>query len=315
MIITCMAIFFTTANTIFLSILLQAVPFMLLGSMISSILHIFVSDQFVVKIFPNKNGLGFLTALFGGLVFPVCECASVPVITGLMKKGVSMPVAVTFMLAAPILNPISIMATLYAFPDNPSIAFYRVLFGLITAAGIGVLLVFYPASKYLKETKPSFEGGKDGADTFEAITEGAESYLSFPEKLEELFLHTGTEFFTAGRYLVLGALVTALIRTGVPGTFFTSFTEGRSLGGILIMMLFAFLFSACSTSDAFIARSFYGNFSLFSIMGFLVFGPMMDIKNIFMLLSFFKKRFVFELTVIITVINLIFISALGFIFL
>ena len=59
-----MAIFFTTANTIFLSILLQAVPFMLLGSMISSILHIFVSDQFVVKIFPNKNGLGFLTALF-----------------------------------------------------------------------------------------------------------------------------------------------------------------------------------------------------------------------------------------------------------
>ena len=101
-----MQVFLATANTIFLSILLQAIPFMLLGTMISSILHIFISDQFVIKVFPDKNGLGFLTALFGGILFPVCECAAVPVITGLMKKGVSMPVAITFMLAAPIVNPL-----------------------------------------------------------------------------------------------------------------------------------------------------------------------------------------------------------------
>ena len=83
---------------------------------------------------------------------------------------------------------------------------------------------------------------------------------------------------------------------------------------MLIMMLFAFIFSACSTSDAFIARSFYGDFSVFSIMGFLVYGPMMDIKNIFMLLSVLKKRFVIELVIIITVMNIIFISAMGSIF-
>lgn len=310
-----MQVFLATANTIFLSILLQAIPFMLLGAMISSILHIFISDQFVIKVFPDKNGLGFLTALFGGILFPVCECAAVPVITGLMKKGVSMPVAITFMLAAPIINPISIMSTLYAFPDNPQIAFYRVLFGIITAAGISALLLFYPKAKYLKEIGGTFSDNTEHGIQSISLDGSMEAYLSFPAKLQEMFLHTGTEFFTAGRYLILGALVTALIRTGVPGNFFASFTENHSYGGIIIMMLFAFLFSACSTSDAFIARSFYGSFSLFSIMGFLVFGPMMDIKNIFMLLSFFKKKFVLELVLIIIIMNLIFISAMGFVFL
>lgn len=301
-----MVSFFYVVNTIFLSILLQALPFMLIGAMISSMLHVFISDQFVVKIFPEKNGVGFLTAIAGGLIFPVCECASVPVITGLMKKGVAMPVAVTFMLAAPIVNPISIMSTLYAFPDNPLIALYRVLFGIITSAGIGFLLLCYPKTKYLKDT--------DDFDV-KTCTDGMEIYLNFSYKIEKMFLHTNKEFFTAGKYLILGAFITALIRTLVPADFFAMFNKTHSHTGILIMMLFSFLFSACSTSDAFIARSFYGAFSLTSIMGFLVYGPMMDIKNIFMLLSFFKKRFVFELVIIITVINIIFISAMGFIFL
>lgn len=302
--------FISILNTIFLSILLQALPFMLFGSMISSILHIFISDKFIVKIFPSKNGIGFITALFGGLVFPVCECASVPVISGLMKKGVAMPIAVTFMLAAPVLNPISIMSTLYAFPDKPIITVYRILFAVVTAGAIGCLLLFYPKSKYFKE-----ECHIHSNHCCCGCAENNEAHGSFGKKLIEMFLHTGEEFFSVGRYLILGAFITAVIRAGVPVDFFTKFTTGNSYIGIAIMMLFAFLFSACSTSDAFIARSFYGSFSLFSIMGFLVFGPMMDIKNIFMLLSFFKKRFVIELVIIITVVNFIFVTALGFIFL
>lgn len=307
--------FISILNTVFLSILLQALPFMLLGAIISSILHVFISDAFVVKIFPNKNGLGFATALFGGLVFPVCECASVPVISGLMKKGVAMPIAVTFMLAAPVLNPISIMSTLYAFPDKPVIAVYRILFAVITAGAIGVLLLFYPKTKYFKE-----DSHHDCCCHTHSCNCGCEhtgntERLNFGKKLIEMFLHTGKEFFSAGRYLILGAFVTAVVRAGIPADFFIKFTAGNSYTGIVMMMFFAFLFSACSTSDAFIARSFYGSFSLFSIMGFLVFGPMMDIKNIFMLLSFFKKRFVIELVIIITVINFIFVTALGFIFL
>lgn len=306
--------FITTSNTIFLSILLQAIPFMLLGIIISSILHIFVSDNFIVKVFPGKHGIGFLTAIFGGLIFPVCECATVPILSGLVKKGVAMPIAITFMLAAPILNPISIMATLYAFPEQPMTAIYRVIFGIVTAASTGILLVFYPKNEYLKEITDEHNCSYNSFGC-SCLGSHNHSQSSFIEKLKEIFLHSGTEFFKVGPYLILGALLTALIRTGVPGNFFGKFNEAHSLDGILIMMLFAFIFSACSTSDAFIARSFYGNFSLFSIMGFLVYGPMMDIKNIFMLLSIFKRRFVIDLTIIITVMNIIFISAMGFIFL
>jgi len=305
--------FISTTNTIFLSILLQAFPFMLLGIVISSILHVFISGNFIVKVFPSRHGLGFLTAVFGGLVFPVCECASVPVLSGLIKKGVIMPIAVTFMLAAPILNPISIMATLYAFPESPMIAVYRIILGIVTAASIGILLLFYPKNEYLKEDIENDNHCSCGCnceDSCSASHGSGQRY--FIENLKEMFLHSGAEFFNVGPYFILGALFTSLIRAGVPSNFFIQFNESHFLSGILIMMLFAFIFSACSTSDAFIARSFYGTFSLFSIMGFLVYGPMMDIKNIFMLLSIFKKRFVIELTIIITIMNIIFISAMSF---
>ncbi len=125
---------FATFNTVFFSIILQAFPFLLLGTIISSALHIFVSDNFIVKAFPKKWGLGLFTALFIGLLFPVCECATVPVMKRLIQKGVPVPVAVTLMLAAPIINPISIMSTLYAFPQTPIVAFYRVFFGLLTGS-------------------------------------------------------------------------------------------------------------------------------------------------------------------------------------
>ena len=113
-----MQAFFSTIHTVFTGIVLQAVPFMLLGALLSSTLYAFVPDRLLIKIFPKKYGIGFLTALFAGSLFPVCECAAVPLMRSLIKKGVAMPIAVTFMLASPIVNPISIVSTLYAFPQH-----------------------------------------------------------------------------------------------------------------------------------------------------------------------------------------------------
>ncbi|SHI19861.1 CobW/HypB/UreG, nucleotide-binding domain [Sporanaerobacter acetigenes DSM 13106] len=107
---------FEAFNMIFIGMLIQAFPFMLVGMFVSSIIQVFISNETIVKIFPTKFGLGFLTAMFGGILFPVCECAIVPVTVRLVKKGVALPVAVTFMLSAPIINPIVIASTLYAFP-------------------------------------------------------------------------------------------------------------------------------------------------------------------------------------------------------
>ena len=306
---------------------------MLLGALLSSALYAFVPDRLLIKIFPKKYGIGFLTALFAGTLFPVCECAAVPLMRSLIKKGVAMPIAVTFMLASPIVNPISIVSTLYAFPQQPSVAFYRLGFGLLIACAIGLLLLFYPEEKYLKEdfdkeppAQPHSLGDAAAAfrlatgrsaqnsrsepqsDNFDGIT--AESKVHrLQAKVYALLMHTCSEFFTTGPFLILGAFITALIRAAVPQELF-SITSGSAAGSLLVMMLFAFVFSACSTSDAFIARSFLNRFSFGSILGFLVYGPMMDIKNLFMLLSLFKKRFVIELTLIITVVNFIGISVL-----
>ena len=334
-----MTAFFSTIHTVFTGIALQAVPFMLLGALLSSVLYAFVPDRLLIRIFPKKYGLGFLTALFAGVLFPVCECAAVPLMRSLMKKGVAMPIAVTFMLASPIVNPISIISTLYAFPQQPSVAVYRLCFGLLIAFGIGLLLLFYPEEKYLKEDfdmEPAAQSNTlAGADTTFRLATGRTASQNVysgaqPDffndaaaggrvrwvqaKLYTLLMHTCSEFFTAGPFLILGAFITALIRAAVPQEFF-SITGGSAAGSLLVMMLFAFVFSACSTSDAFIARSFLNRFPLGSILGFLVYGPMMDIKNLFMLFSLFKKRFVIELTVIITVVNFIGISALARLFL
>ena len=328
-----MQAFFSTVHTVFTGIVLQAVPFMLLGALLSSALYAFVPDRLLIKLFPKKYGIGFLTALFAGALFPVCECAAVPLMRSLIKKGVAMPIAVTFMLASPIVNPISIVSTLYAFPQQPSVAFYRLCFGLLIACAIGLLLLFYPEEKYLKEdfdrepaAQPHTFGGTTAAfrlatgrsaqnsrsepqsDNFDATA--AESKVQWLQaKVYALLMHTCSEFFTTGPFLILGAFITALMRAAVPQEFF-SITSGSAAGSLLVMMLFAFVFSACSTSDAFIARSFLNRFPSGSILGFLVYGPMMDIKNLFMLLSLFKKRFVIELTLIITAINFIGISVL-----
>ena len=127
--------------------------------------------------------------------------------------------------------------------------------------------------------------------------------------LKRMLLHAGDEFFGVGKYLVIGAFITSLIQTFLPKELLDAIGMNPILS-LMLMMTAAFLFSACSTSDAFIARSFLSNFTMGSIMGFLVFGPMMDTKNLLMLLSHFKKSFVLKLTVIIAVVNFIWLSVL-----
>ncbi len=279
---------------VFISILMQTFPFMLVGVFVSSIMQVFLSNETIVRFFPKKYGLGFLTAMFGGLLLPVCECAIVPVTAGLVKKGVSLPIAVTFMLAAPIINPIVIISTLYAFPGHPEITIYRIYFGLVIALAVGIVLTLFPESKgaLLEQANLS------ACDCIYCNTDsGKEQGLG--GKLRLMFLHAGEEFFSAGKYLVFGAILTSLIQTAVSKDIFLQLwgKDGLALG---VMMVTAFLFSVCSTSDAFIARSFWNSFSTSSIMGFLVFGPMMDIKNLFMLFASFRKTFVIKLTLLIT---------------
>ena len=305
---------FQTFSTVFISILMQAFPFVLIGIFISSAMHVFISDAFIIRLFPVKNGLGFLTALFAGLFFPVCECAVVPVVTRLVRKGVALPVAVTFMLSAPIVNPVSVISTLYAFPGRPDITLYRVVLGLLIALITGIVLALFPTGEpVLRKANEKDHCGCPAGEHHHFVKHGKTPHAKreMPKKLRTFFAHAGDEFFSVGKYLVFGACMTSLIQTFISKSIYAGLGLQYALS-LLIMMSFAFVFSACSTSDAFIARSFTGRFSLGSIIGFMVFGPMMDIKNIMMLTAGFTRRFVFKLVLIIVLTNFIVLSYFAF---
>jgi uncharacterized protein len=309
---------FLAFRTVFLSILIQAFPFLLVGIFISSALNIFVPDQWIIRIFPVRGVRGFVAALFAGIFFPICECAIVPVMARLVKKGVAVPIAVTFMLAAPIINPISIISTFYAFPGKPFIALLRVGLGLLIALLTGLFLL--PAG--VKGSVSLFEhdleeGPDDEAHNHTHAEHGGvcccgkeEHHSGKTGRFKRLLVDSGEEFFEVGRYLIAGALITSLILTVLPQGMSVGTASCKSVS-LLVMMAMAFLFCACSTSDAFIARSFMNKFPLYSIMGFLIFGPMMDMKSVFMLLANFKKKFVLRLCLLVALLNFAVLSMLS----
>lgn len=279
-------------NTVFLSILIQAFPFILLGVVVSSIIQVFVPGETIVKFFPRKTGVGFIVAVLAGFLFPVCDCAIVPVAARLVKKGVPLHTAVTFMLAAPIVNPLSIASTLYAFPGEPSIAIYRLILGIAIAFTVGITFYFFPEEKNVTLDRLRYTSCQCGYCGDNAVPEG------FFGRLEAIFRHAGAEFFEVGRFLVIGAFLSSIVQVWVPKDILSG-VGGGYIVSLIIMMLSAFVLSVCSTSDAFIARTFVNQFSIGAVMGFMVLGPMIDIKNVLMLLGNFNKRFVIKLVFVI----------------
>ncbi|WP_172968228.1 permease, partial [Microcystis aeruginosa] len=127
------------AFTLFLSLLVEAMPFLLLGVILSSILLIFVDERRLVALMPRNAVLGAFVGGCIGFLFPVCECGNVPVARRLLVQGMPNAVAVSFLLAAPTINPIVIWSTWVAFRDQPEIVFYRVIFSLFIATVIGII--------------------------------------------------------------------------------------------------------------------------------------------------------------------------------
>lgn len=282
-------------NTVFLSILMQAFPFILIGVFVSSILQVIIPNETLVRIFPRKKGLGFIVAIFAGVLFPLCDCAIVPVAARLIKKGVAIPVAITFMLSAPLVNPIVIASTLYAFPGQPVIALYRIYFGVTVALVVGLMFVLFPnKSSIIKREFNNRECNCGHGHSHVNVT----SKKGLTEKFKDVITHASSEFFEVGKFLIVGAFLSSIFQTLISKDIFNNLFGHKALS-LLIMMVAAFVFSVCSTSDAFIGKSFLSQFTIGSVMGFLILGPMIDIKNMLMLLSSFKKGFVLKLVAFI----------------
>lgn len=280
-------------NTVFIGILLQAVPFILIGVFVSSILQVFIPDKKLVRLFTKHRWLGFPLAVILGVCFPVCDCAMVPVASRMVQKGVPLPQAITFLLAAPAVSPVVIVSTLYAFPGQPKYAVCRILLGIIIALIVGLVLTIINV-----EANCVLKNSSVGNTTCANGYLGSMTYSGTLGKLEAVFRHAGMEFLNTVRFIIFGALVSSILQTILPSSLFKS-TGLPTIVPILIMLLASFLMSVCSNSNAFIGRSFLSTFPAGAVMGFIVMGPMLDIKNLFMLTGSFQKKFVLKLTAIL----------------
>jgi uncharacterized membrane protein YraQ (UPF0718 family) len=278
-------------NTIFISILIEALPFILIGVFVSGLIQMFVTEDMIARMMPKNRFLSVMLAVVLGMLFPGCECGIVPIVRRLIGKGVPSYAGIAFMLTGPIINPVVLFATYVAFGNSIKMVMYRAVVAIIVAIVVGLVLSFFVREQPLKHTYISSHN----------------HVHSFKEKLWEVCTHAVEEFFSMGKYLVLGALIAAGVQTYVKTATLLSIGQGP-LASAAVMMGLAFILSLCSEADAFIASSFQSTFSTASLVAFLVFGPMVDIKNTLMMLGTFKTRFV--ILVITLVIVTVYVSSL-----
>lgn len=313
-------------SIIFISIFFESLPFLLLGAIISSVIETYVSNETIAKIIPKNKVLGSIVGVFLGFFLPACDCAVIPISKRLLKKKVPINVAISFMLASPIINPVVLLSTYNAFyRTNPEIFWYRLLFGIVIALLIGIIMEIVFGKKQViinglldedddkchchkhNETMKIDEEFMDLSDEidnsdFEECHCHHDKHVHHSLKNDFLSIckHTAYDFFEVIKFLIFGALIASLVQVLLPRNILMIFNNNQILS-IVVMMLFAYLISLCSTSDSFVGKSLLSLFSKSSIMAYLLLGPMIDIKNTFVLLGNYKKNFVF------TLISLIFI--------
>ncbi|WP_226670266.1 permease [Metabacillus litoralis] len=282
---------FLTVNTMFLSILLEAIPFIILGVFVSALIQTFVSEDFIKRTLPKNAIVAILPAALLGALFPICECAIVPIVRRLMKKGMPLHLGVVFLVGAPILNPVVFASTYYAFGSQHYIAYSRIGLAFVLSIVIGfiIYLIFRKQQDQLKWTKEDL------------VTTTPDDEKEKVGKIKSTIFHASDEFFEMGKFLIIGAFIASLFQTFLDRTLLTEIGSSVLLSPA-VMMAFGYILSLCSEADAFVAASFGSSFTAGSLLAFLVYGPMLDLKNTIMLFAFFKARFVLIFIVVVTIV-------------
>ncbi len=280
----------STLATIFLGIFIEALPYLLLGIIASGFIEVFVKKDLILRLIPKNRLLGILIGSVLGLLFPVCEHGVVPLTRRLFQKGMPVSMGISFMLAAPVMNPIVIASTLAAFGLSP-VFWGRIILTLVIANITGLVFSVQKDEEILASLPEIL--------VYDCHHCGQEinPELTFKEKILQSIVIAGDEFFDIGLFFIIGAFLAALLQTFVPQSILLAIGGGPVLS-ILIMILLAVVLSICSTVDAFVALSFVETFSTGSILAFLVYGPMIDIKAIMMFTRVFKKKTILYLALI-----------------
>ncbi len=287
---------------VFLGIFIEAAPYLLLGTLASGLVEVFISREELARWIPRQALPGALAGGLMGLFFPVCECGVVPFARRMVRKGLPLPASVALLLAAPVVNPIVIASTFVAF--GPGIIFWgRIGFSFLVAVLVGAVFGLAAPKDVLLEP-PTEDAGLPAP----VMSEIRVPRLPLRERVQKMLVIAADEFFEMGRFLVAGALFAALMQSFVPQSSLLAIGQGPLLS-VIVMIGFAILLSVCSTVDAFIALAFASTFSTGSVLAFLVYGPMVDIKSTLMFLRVFRKRSVVYLVLLpfllVTLIGLV----------
>ena len=293
---------FQTFVTIFLSLFIEAAPFLLAGSIVSGVIAVYVNQGMVERFIPDHPLLAALAGAGLGFIFPVCECGVVPVTRRLYGKGLPLPVGIAFLLAAPVINPVVISSTFAAFGWGP-VLWGRVVFSVLVAFAVGLIFHLARAEEILRPQILDAADGPAGHDhdhdhshdhSHDHDHDHEHDQTNPSPRIWQALAMAGDDFLDMGRYLIVGALLAAAMQTLVPQSTLLAIGQGP-ITSVFVMMALAFILSVCSTVDAFIALAFSSAFTTGSLFGFLVFGPMVDVKSSLLFLGVFRRRTVLYL--------------------
>lgn len=260
----------STAATIFAGIFVQALPFLVLGVLLSALLAVFVTPDRLARWLPSRAPVAVVTAAVSGAALPGCECGSVPLARRLFGEGAMGAAALAFMLAAPAINPIVVVSTAVAFPGQPQMVAARVGASLLVAIVMGLAWLRWGRSEWITRRLP------------QAGTGQGSRWRTFIENARH-------DFLVAASYLVIGAVAASALHVLVPGWVFEQLA-GQLLLGVVVMAVLAVVLSLCSEGDAFVAASLT-MVPLVPRLVFLVVGPAIDIKLFAMQSGMFGRAF------------------------
>ncbi|MET7639439.1 permease [Streptomyces sp. NPDC005438] len=273
---------FRTWQTICVAITVQAIPFLVLGTVISGAINAFVPAKVFTAALPKRPALAVPVASAAGVVLPGCECASVPVAGSLIRRGVVPAAALAFLLSAPAVNPIVLVSTAVAFPNSPEMVAARLLASLATSILMGWLWLRFGSDKLLRMPR-RHTGHQEGGSRWEEFRLG--------------FQH---DFLHAGGFLVVGAMAAATFNVTVPRSWLEIFSDSPWLS-VLFLAALAIMLAVCSEADAFVAASLTG-FSPTARLAFMVVGPMVDLKLIALQAGTFGRSFALRFSTVTAVV-------------
>ncbi|QLH20661.1 permease [Streptomyces sp. Rer75] len=278
-------------RTVFTAIVIQGVPFLLLGTLVSAAISAFVPAWVFTRVLPRNPALAVPVAGAAGAVLPGCECASVPVASSLMRRGVAPAAALAFLLSAPAINPIVLVATYVAFPGNPQMVAARLIASLLTSVAMGWLWI------------------RAGREEWLRLPKGPVGHTPGASRAEEFRLSLQYDFLHAGGFLVVGAAAAATFNVAVPHSVLRTFSDSLWLS-LTLLGLLAVILAVCSEADAFVAASLTG-FSPTARLAFMVVGPMVDLKLIALQSGTFGRAFALRFSSATWVVAVLFSGLVG----